>query len=221
MSSTSNSADTDDEGGEVGERRGEEQGEADHDGDEQRRVDLEDVEPVAGQRVDSGDDENEQRPAQDAEGEGVLAGGQHLPGNDAAQEVAGGAGEQGDEAHAEHVLEAAVRGAAWQKHGEGALAVLAGEGQKRSGCQGEQGRRRRRYRRRQKGGDKHAQKERDAEDGADVVDGEVRFHAGIALAPEYPERGLGGTEGDDHDEIEARRCKMEGEETQGDRKSVV
>ena len=48
-----------------------------------------------------------------------------------------------------------------------------------------------------------------------MVDGEVRFHTGIALAPEYPERGLGGAEGDDHDEIEARRCKMEGEETQG------
>ena len=140
-------ADADDEGGEVSERRGEEQREAHHDGDEQGRVDLEDVEAVARQRVDAGDDENEQSPAQNAECEGVLAGGQHFPWDDAAEEIAGGAGEQRDEANAEHVLEAAACSAARQEYGKGALFVLAGEGQKGSRCQGEQGRRRRRYHR--------------------------------------------------------------------------
>lgn len=65
------------------------------------------------------------------------------------------------------------------------------------------GRRRRRYHRRQERGDEHAQEQRDAEDRADVVDSEVRLHAGVALSPEYPERGLGDAEDDDRDEVEA------------------
>lgn len=210
-------ADADDEGGEVSERRGEEQREAHHDGDEQGRVDLEDVEAVARQRVDAGDDENEQSPAQNAECEGVLAGGQHFPWDDAAEEIAGDAGEQRDEANAEHVLEAAACSAARQEYGKGALFVLAGEGQKGSRCQGEQGRRRRRYHRRQERGDEHAQEQRDAEDRADVVDSEVRLHAGVALSPEYPERGLGDALDDDRDEVEACGREMEGKKSQGHR----
>ena len=193
-----------------------EQRESDHDGHEQCRINLENVESVAGQGVDTDNQEDEKRAAQNAARERPIVSGKHLPGNDAAEKVTGDAGEPRDSSYAEHALQPAFRGAAGQEHGESAAAVGARESQDDARGQGQKGGERRGEHRGQCGSDNNAYKQGESEDRADVADREICLNASVVLAPEYPQYGLGGGNDDSEAVIDSCGNKLEGEEPEGD-----
>ena len=127
-----------DEGGEERHLVGQEQRERRDQQHQQPGEHLEYAGLVLRRDADAGDAQHDGRPSEDAQREADVSGGQHLPGDDGHEEIARDAGQEGDDAHRDHVLETALGRALRQQHRKRPRAVAASGHQQHAGGDGQQ-----------------------------------------------------------------------------------